>query len=60
MQKQREDSSITIPVSNYKEIAIGTLQSIIRQSELAKSLFESRENQKEKAEETIKYPFPSI
>ena len=41
MQKQTEETTITVPVPNYKEIAVGTLQSIIRQSGLAKSLFES-------------------
>lgn len=41
MQKEILDSTITIPVPNYKEIPIGTLQSIIRQSCLSKSLFES-------------------
>lgn len=40
MQKQIEESTITIPVPNYKEIPIGTLQSLIRQSNLPKSLFE--------------------
>lgn len=41
MQKQTNNSTITIPIPNYKEIPIGTLQSIIRQSSLSKSLFES-------------------
>lgn len=40
MQKQTEDSTITVPVPNYSEIRIGTLQSIIRQSGLPRSLFE--------------------
>ncbi|NJL43410.1 MAG: type II toxin-antitoxin system HicA family toxin [Pseudanabaena sp. RU_4_16] len=40
MQKKTEDSTITIPVPNYSEIRIGTLQSIIRQSGLPRSLFE--------------------
>lgn len=40
MQKKIDDSSITIPVPNYSEIKIGTLQSIIRQSGLPRSLFE--------------------
>jgi predicted RNA binding protein YcfA (HicA-like mRNA interferase family) len=40
MQKQPEDSTITVPVPNYSEIRIGTLQSIIRQSGLPRSLFE--------------------
>ena len=40
MQKQTEAATITIPVPNYAEIRIGTLQSIIRQSGLPRSLFE--------------------
>jgi predicted RNA binding protein YcfA (HicA-like mRNA interferase family) len=42
MQKQTENSTITVPVPNYSEIRIGTLQSIIRQSELPRLLFETR------------------
>jgi predicted RNA binding protein YcfA (HicA-like mRNA interferase family) len=41
MQKRTESSTITVPVPNYSEIRIGTLQSIIRQSGLPRSLFES-------------------
>ncbi|NER34205.1 MAG: type II toxin-antitoxin system HicA family toxin [Oscillatoria sp. SIO1A7] len=40
MQLRTEDSTVTIPVPNYKELKIGTLQSIIRQSGLPRSLFE--------------------
>jgi predicted RNA binding protein YcfA (HicA-like mRNA interferase family) len=40
MQKSVNDSTITVPVPNHKEIRIGTLQSIIRQSNLPKELFE--------------------
>ncbi|NET43329.1 type II toxin-antitoxin system HicA family toxin [Okeania sp. SIO2B3] len=40
MQLQTEESTITIPIPNYKELKIGTLQSIIRQSGLPRSLFE--------------------
>jgi predicted RNA binding protein YcfA (HicA-like mRNA interferase family) len=40
MQKRNEDSTITVPVPNYPEIRTGTLQSIIRQSGLSRSLFE--------------------
>ena len=40
MQKKIDDSTITIPIPNYSEIKIGTLQSIIRQSGLPRSLFE--------------------
>lgn len=42
MQQRTEDSTITVPVPNYSEIRIGTLQSIIRQSGLPRSLFEIR------------------
>lgn len=40
MQKKIEDSTITVPIPNYSEVKIGTLQSIIRQSGLPKALFE--------------------
>ena len=40
MQKKIDDSALTVPVPNYPEIKIGTLQSIIRQSNLPRSLFE--------------------
>jgi predicted RNA binding protein YcfA (HicA-like mRNA interferase family) len=40
MQKIVDDSSITVPIPNYPEIKIGTLQSIIRQSGLPRSIFE--------------------
>jgi predicted RNA binding protein YcfA (HicA-like mRNA interferase family) len=41
MQKRLPDTTITVPVPNHSEIRIGTLQSIIRQSGLNKSEFES-------------------
>lgn len=41
MQKRLADSTITVPVPNHSEIRIGTLQSIIRQSGVAKSEFEA-------------------
>ncbi|OAI15820.1 hypothetical protein A1507_13435 [Methylomonas koyamae] len=41
MQKQLENSTITVPVPNHDEIRIGTLQSIIRQSGIPKAEFES-------------------
>ena len=41
MQKRLPDTTITVPVPNHTEIRIGTLQSIIRQSGLNKSEFES-------------------
>ena len=40
MQKKTTDTTITIPVPNHKEIKIGTLQSIIRQSKLSRESFE--------------------
>lgn len=41
MQKRTADSSITVPVPLHREIRMGTLQSIIRQSGLPRSLFEA-------------------
>ena len=41
MQKLLPDRTITVPVPNHREIKTGTLQSIIRQSELSKSLFQN-------------------
>jgi len=38
MQKKVPDSTITVPVPDHKEIRIGTLQSIIRQSHLPRGL----------------------
>ncbi|OGU68054.1 MAG: hypothetical protein A3C56_08010, partial [Ignavibacteria bacterium RIFCSPHIGHO2_02_FULL_56_12] len=40
MQKKTETSTITVPVPNHKEIRIGTLKSIIRQSQVAQKEFE--------------------
>ena len=40
MQKLTEDSTVTVPAPMHKEIKIGTLHSIIRQSELTKMDFE--------------------
>jgi len=40
MQQKQEDSTITIPVPDHKEIRRGTLLSIIRQSGLPKSEFQ--------------------
>jgi len=39
MQKQIQNSTITVPVPNHKEIKRGTLQSIIRQSGISKDEF---------------------
>lgn len=41
MQKRTDETTITVPVPNYSELRIGTLQSIIRQSRLPRYLFES-------------------
>ena len=40
MQKTIPGSTITAPVPDHKEIRRGTLQSIIRQSQLPRALFE--------------------
>jgi predicted RNA binding protein YcfA (HicA-like mRNA interferase family) len=39
MQKPVPGSTITVPVPDHKELRIGTLLSIIRQSQLDRSLF---------------------
>lgn len=41
MQKKILGSTITVPVPDHNEIRIGTLQSIIRQSTIPRSEFES-------------------
>ena len=41
MQKKIENSTITIPIPNHKEIRTGTLMSIIRQSRLDRTIFET-------------------
>jgi predicted RNA binding protein YcfA (HicA-like mRNA interferase family) len=41
MQKKLPDTTVTVPVPNHAEIRIGTLQSIIRQSGIPRSEFES-------------------
>lgn len=40
MQKQTSQGTTTVPIPGHKEVRIGTLQSIIRQSGLPKSEFE--------------------
>jgi predicted RNA binding protein YcfA (HicA-like mRNA interferase family) len=42
MQKQVGNSTITVPVPDHDELRTGTLAGIIRQSELPRSLFETR------------------
>ena len=39
MQRITPDSTITVPVPDHKEIRVGTLMSIIRQSGLSRSEF---------------------
>ncbi|MBI4367111.1 MAG: type II toxin-antitoxin system HicA family toxin [Deltaproteobacteria bacterium] len=41
MQKKTTDSTITVPVPDHREIRIGTLLSIIRQSGLPRTIFEN-------------------
>jgi len=41
MQKRLTDTTVTVPVPNHPELRIGTLQSIIRQSGVLRSEFES-------------------
>lgn len=40
MQKRSGNTTTTVPVPDHKELKTGTLASIIRQSGLARSLFE--------------------
>lgn len=42
MQKRQGNSTITVPVPDHNEIKIGTLVSIIRQSGLPRSIFETK------------------
>ena len=39
MQRRAGETTITVPVPNHRETRVGTLQSIIRQSQLSKELF---------------------
>ena len=41
MQKRTGDTTTTVPVPDHSELKTGTLSSIIRQSGLARTLFES-------------------
>ncbi len=40
MQRSTDTGSITVPVPDHRELAIGTLLSIIRQSGIARAQFE--------------------
>ncbi|VAX37785.1 hypothetical protein MNBD_UNCLBAC01-1496 [hydrothermal vent metagenome] len=41
MQQKMEGKTITVPIPNHRELRIGTLQSIIRQSGLLRKEFEA-------------------
>ncbi|MGE0608578.1 MAG: type II toxin-antitoxin system HicA family toxin [Pirellulales bacterium] len=41
MQRMADEGSTTVPVPDHREIRIGTLRSIIRQSGVARSEFET-------------------
>ena len=41
MQRRTADSTVTVPVPDHREVRIGTLQSVIRQSGVPRTLFES-------------------
>jgi len=40
MQLKTNERTITVPIPNHKELKMGTLKSIIRQSNLPRDLFE--------------------
>jgi predicted RNA binding protein YcfA (HicA-like mRNA interferase family) len=40
MQRHTDAASVTVPIPDHRELAIGTLQSIIRQSGVARTEFE--------------------
>ncbi len=40
MQRRTDAGSVTVPIPDHRELAIGTLQSIIRQSGVARTEFE--------------------
>lgn len=42
MQKKERDTTTTVPVPDHKELRIGTLLGIIRQSGLPRELFETK------------------
>ncbi|MCX5724995.1 MAG: type II toxin-antitoxin system HicA family toxin [Nitrospirae bacterium] len=43
MQRRTTTGTVTVPVPDHYEIRLGTLQSIIRQSGIARSEFESQD-----------------
>lgn len=42
MQRLVNGTTVTVPVPDHKELRVGTLMSIIRQSGLSRELFEAR------------------
>ena len=40
-QRHTEDTTVTVPVAMHRELAVGTLSSMIRQSGLPRHLFEA-------------------
>jgi predicted RNA binding protein YcfA (HicA-like mRNA interferase family) len=41
MQLRLPSTTVTVPIPDHKELRMGTLMSIIRQSQLARQLFEA-------------------
>jgi predicted RNA binding protein YcfA (HicA-like mRNA interferase family) len=41
MQRQDEEGTTTVPVPDHKQLAIGTIRAIIRQSGLPRTEFET-------------------
>jgi predicted RNA binding protein YcfA (HicA-like mRNA interferase family) len=41
MQRKSTEGTVTIPIPNHQELRIGTLRSIIRQSGISRSEFET-------------------
>ena len=41
MQRRKDDTTTTLPIPDHAELKAGTLSSIIRQSGLARKLFET-------------------
>jgi predicted RNA binding protein YcfA (HicA-like mRNA interferase family) len=41
MQKKLESGTVTVPVPDHREVRMGTLQSIIRQSKVTRDEFEA-------------------
>jgi len=42
MQRRSEEGTRTVPVPDHAEVRVGTLQSIIRQSQVPRAEFEMR------------------